>query len=183
MARPRVAGDHCRHDPDRACARDEHVLTEHRERERGVDRVAERVEDGGHIEVDSGLVAPHVRGRQRDVLGERARVVHADAVGAGALNPPARHTVAAATTDEMALAAHEVALGEILHVRAERDDLADELVTDHEWRRHILLSPAVPLVDVQVGPADPGPQHADEHLVPPDRRVGDFLQREPRLGA
>ncbi len=52
-ARAGVAHDRGRHEADRPGAGDQHVLAEDRERERGVDRVAERVEDRGHVVVDA----------------------------------------------------------------------------------------------------------------------------------
>ena len=48
----RVPHDRRGHDADRPGAGDEDVLAEHRERQRGVDGVAERVEDRGHVGVD-----------------------------------------------------------------------------------------------------------------------------------
>ena len=69
---PGVARDRGRHQPDRPGAGDQHVLAEDRERERRVDRVAERVEDRGDVLVDARPVVPDVGHRQDDVLGERA---------------------------------------------------------------------------------------------------------------
>ena len=43
-----------------------------------------------------------------------------------------------------------------VHVGADLDDLADELVPDHHRHRDRLLRPGVPVVDVQVGAADAG---------------------------
>ena len=71
--------------------------------------------------------------------------------------PPAGHAVAAAAADDVPLAADEVARLEVGDVRADLDDLADELVADDERHRDRLLRPGVPLVDVEVGAADPGP--------------------------
>ena len=74
---------------------DQHVLAEHRERERRVDRVAERIEDRRHVGVDARPVVPHVGHRQRDVLGERAVAVHAQADRVRAQVAAAREAVAA----------------------------------------------------------------------------------------
>ncbi len=75
----RVARDGRGHQPDRAGAADQHVLAEDREGERGVDRVAERVEDRGDLLVDARPVVPDVGHRQRDVLGERPVAPDAEA--------------------------------------------------------------------------------------------------------
>src|SRR5438445_677052 len=47
---------------------------------------------------------------------------------------------------------------------ADRDDLAGELVTDHERRLEAPLRPRVPVGDVQVGAAHARMSHGDEHL-------------------
>ena len=129
-----------------------------------------------------GPVVPDVGHRQRDVLGERARPLHAEPDRVRAEVPPAGHAVAAAAADDVPLAADDVARVEVAHVRADLDDLADELVPDHERHRDRLLRPGVPRVDVQVGAADAGLAHADQDVVDPDLRLGHVLEPEPRLG-
>ncbi len=78
------------HDADGARAGDQHVFAEHGERERGVDGVAERIEDGGDVEIDAFVVTPDVGHRQRDVFGESAGAVDADALGVRAEMAAAR---------------------------------------------------------------------------------------------
>ena len=56
--------------------------------------------------------------------------VDADALGVRAQVAPAGQAVAAAAADDVALAADDVARREVLDVRADLDDLADELVPD-----------------------------------------------------
>ena len=90
-------------------AGDQHVLAQHGERERGVHGVAERVEDRGDVAVDAVVVVPDVGHRQREVLGERARAVDADALRVLAQVPPAGEAVAAAAADDVPLAADDVA--------------------------------------------------------------------------
>ena len=184
MAGAGVADDRGRHAADRAGAGDQHVLAEHVEGERGVDGVPERVEDRGDLLVDARPVVPDVRHRQRDELGERARPVDAEADRVRAEVAPPGHAVAAAAADDVALAADEVADGEVAHVRAERDDLADELVPDDHRHGDRLRRPVVPLVDVEVGAADARLVHPDQDVVDPDLGLGDVLEPEPlgRLG-
>ena len=160
--------------------RDQHVLAEDREGERGVDRVAERVEDRGDLLVDARPVVPDVGHRQGDVLGERAVPPDAEADGVRAQVPPAREAVAAAAADDVALAADEVAGVEVHDVAADLDDLADELVADDQRRMDGLRRPGVPRLDVQVRPADPRLVDADQDVVDPDRRLRDLAQDEPR---
>ena len=71
---------------------------------------------------------------------------------------------------------------EVAHVRADVDDLADELVPDHHRHRDRLLRPVVPAVDVQVGAADPRLADADQDVVDADLRLRDVLEPEARLG-
>ena len=52
MARADVARDRRRHDADRPGAGDQHVLADEIERQRGVDGVAERIEDRAELVVD-----------------------------------------------------------------------------------------------------------------------------------
>ena len=108
--------------------------------------------------------------------------LHAEPDRVGAQVPPPGHAVAAAAADDVPLAADDVARVEVAHVRADLDDLADELVPDHERHRDRLLRPGVPRVDVEVGAADPGLPHPDQHVVDPDLRLRDILEPEPRLG-
>ena len=169
-----VPDDRRRHQPDRPGARDQHVLTEHRELQGRVHRVAERVEDRRDVSIDRTFVMPHVGHRKRDVLGERARPVHADPLRERAEVASPRHAVPAPAADDVAFPAHEVALAEVAHVGADLGDLADELVPDDQRQRHVLLGPLVPVVDVEVGPADPGSVHADQDVVDPDLGLRDL---------
>ena len=153
------------HQPDRAGAGDEDVLAEDRERERGVHRVAERVEHRRHVEVDVALVLPDVAGRYDEVLGERAGPGQPDAVGVRAQVASTGPAVAAAAAHDVALGADQIAHGHLGDLRAELDDLADELVADHHRHRHVLGGPLIPRVDVQVGAADSGAEHPDEYLT------------------
>ena len=176
-----VPGHDRRHEADRAGAGDENVLAQDRERQGGVHGVAEGVEDGGDVEVDARLVPPDVRGGQRDVLGEGARAVDPHSLRVRALNPPAGHAVAATAADQVALAAHEVARTQFLHVGPDIHDLAGELVADNQRHRHVRLRPAVPVIDVQVRAADTGSEHTDQNVVAAQRRDRHVLKPEARL--
>ena len=99
---------------------------------------------GRHVEVDAGQVTPHVHGRQGDVLGESAREIDPDTLGPGTLHAPAGNAVAAAPADQMTFAAHEVAYLEVVDVRAELDDLADELMADDERDGDVSPAPTRP---------------------------------------
>jgi hypothetical protein len=81
----------------------------------------------------------------------------------------------------MPFSAHQVTDCEFLHVWAELDDLADELVADQKGWLDVRLSPGVPRLYVEVSPADTGPQDADQHVVPADWRNGHFGQHQTGL--
>jgi hypothetical protein len=90
-------------------------------------------------------------------------------------NAPGK-AVAATTADHVAFTADQVAGEEVRHIGAHLYDLADELVADGHGHGDGLLRPRVPLVDVDVGAANSGAQHADQHVVDTDLRNVDLLQ-------
>ena len=163
-------------------AGDQHVLAQHVELKGRVDGVAERVEDRLHVAGDVRVVDPDVGHRQRQVLGERAGAVDADALGVLAQVPPAGQAVAAPAADHVPLAADDLADVEVLDVRADLDDLAHELVADHHRHGDRLLRPGVPRLDVHVGAADPGAQHLDQHVVDADPGHRHLIEPEAGLG-
>src|SRR5207244_8015804 len=110
------------------------------------------------------------------VLGEGAGAVDADALGVFAQVATAGQAVAAVPADDVPLAADDLTGAEILDARADLDDPADELVADHERHRDGLLRPGIPVVDVQVGAADAGTQHLDQHVVHADPGNRDLVQ-------
>ncbi len=55
-----VTGYGCRHDADGACSGDEDVFAEDGKGERGVNGIAEGIEDGGDLVVDAWCVLPDV---------------------------------------------------------------------------------------------------------------------------
>ena len=94
--------------------------------------------------------------------------------------PPAGEAIAAAAADDVPLAADHIAGKKVGHIRADFDDLADELMPDDHRHGNRLLGPGVPFVDVQIGAADAGPIDADQHVVDADRRHGHFFEPQAR---
>jgi hypothetical protein len=158
------AGD----DADRAGAGDQHVLADQVELERAVRGVAVRIEESGELGRNLVRDRPQVRGRHRDVLGERAGAVDADADRVRTQVLLAGAAVAADAADDMAFGRDALPQCIPAHARTHVDDAADELVADDQTRLDHALRPLVPLVDVQVGAADRGLFELDEHLVRPD---------------
>ncbi|MNN71143.1 hypothetical protein D3C81_1870500 [compost metagenome] len=52
-----------------------------------------------------------------------------------------------------------------IHVLADGDDLAGELVAGDHRHGHVLLGPLVPVPNVDVGAADGGAVHLDQHVL------------------
>src|SRR5690606_15927449 len=82
--------------------------------------------------------------------------------------PASGEAVAALAAHQVPLAADPVADRDVGDVPAGLDDLADELVPEDQRGGDRLPRPAVPRPDVQVGAADPGAQHLDEHVAGSD---------------
>src|SRR5690606_8082820 len=80
--------------------------------------------------------------------------------------------VAAGSADDVPLTGHPVTDGDVAHERADLHDLAVELVAGDERGDHGRRGPIVPAADVQVGSADAGTQHPDDHVS----RVGDRIR-------
>ena len=102
-------GDQRAHDADRAGAGDQHVLADEVEGERGVHGIAEGVEDRGDLVGDVVGDGDDVGLGDRDVLGEGAGAVDADAVGVAAEVAAAGAAVAAGAADDVALAGDALA--------------------------------------------------------------------------
>ena len=96
---------------------------------------------------------------------------------------PAGETIAAMPADDVAFRRDELAFLEIGHRAADLIDHADEFMADDQRHRDGLLRPRIPVINVNVGPADRGFLHANAHLVRPDFRHRHFLHFQSRLGA
>ena len=170
-----------RHDSDRARAGDHHVLAQNRERQGGMDGIAERIEDRGDVQIDVFLVTPKVGHRHRDVIGERARPIHADALDVRAQMPPPGQAVAAAAADHVAFAAHQIARAEIADVGAHCHDLAHKFMADRHRHGDGALRPLVPVVDMNIGAADARALYTDQNIVDADFRFANLFEPQARL--
>ena len=127
--------------------------------------VAKRIKNGGDFLVDSRIVSPDIGHGQGNELSEGAGTIDSDAFCRSAEMTPAREAVSASAAYDVAFAAHDVAWIEVADIRADLDNLADELVTDDHGLRNGLLRPVIPLVNVHVRPADTGITDADQDVV------------------
>ena len=107
-ARARMSRHRRSHEADGTSAGDQHVFTQHGERERGVDRVAERIENAGDLEIHMRRVHPEIAHGHRDALGEGAGTIHAYAAGVSTQVTAARQAVPAVAAHDVALAADDL---------------------------------------------------------------------------
>src|SRR5437660_5474098 len=95
---------------------------------------------------------------------------------------PARQAIAAASANDMTLAAHCLARKKILHIRADLDDLSNKLMADHHRHRDRFPSPVVPLINVRVRTANAGAIDVYQHVIQSNRWLGRFFKPEPGFG-
>ncbi len=183
MARARMLRHRRGHNSDRTSAGNKHVLTKHGEGERGVDGVAERIEDACDFRVHSIPVHPHVGHGERNVFGEGARPIDSDAAGVRAKVTAAGEAVAASPANDVAFAADDLARKEVGDIGANGDNFAHELMANRHGHRNGAARPIVPVQDVDVGAADGGSIHADQNVVDADLRDGNFFEPEAGLWA
>jgi hypothetical protein len=90
--------------------------------------------------------------------------------------PSASQAIATPTTDHVSFPRNDFSGEEILDVRTNFHDLTNEFVTDHHRYGNRLLCPGIPIVNVQIGSADPRFLHTDQAVVDTDFWEGDVLQ-------
>ena len=153
------------HDPDRPRPRHQHILTQHRKRQRRMHRIAKRIEDRRYLRRDSRSMVPDIRHRQDHILGKRPIPVYSDTLRVGAKMPASRQAVPASSANYMPLTADQLSGMHIRHIRAHLHHLTHELMADHQPLRNGRARPCIPFIDMQVGPADAGIEHLDLHIV------------------
>ena len=182
MPRSRMPHHRDGHQADWPGPSDEHVFTEHIEAQGRVHRVAQRIEDRGDIPVDIGGVVPDVGHRQGEILGKGAWPIDPHALRRLAKMAPAGEAVAAAAAHHMPLPRHDVAGKEVVDICADRHDLTDEFVPHGHRHGDRFLGPGIPVVDVEIGAADPGAIDLDQHVVDADLRHRHLVEPQPRPG-
>ena len=182
MAGSRIFSNRYRHDANGSRAGDQHVFTDQIERKGRVRRVAQRVENRRHVVADRHRQFEHIEGGYRQVFGERARPVDADADRIHAQMPAAGPAVATDATGDVSFSRDPVTDFEAFDLAAALDDLAAEFMADVHRHRDRVLRPLVPLEDVDVGTADRGPPNLDQHVVVADLRHSDVFHPYAALG-
>jgi hypothetical protein len=163
-------GHRDRHQPDRAAAGDQHGLPRNRPGKNRVHRVAQRIENRAVTLGNRRIKFPDVRRGNLHEFRERAVLIDPD-------DPQILANVRLAQSALMAMAAVDV------HLRADKIagldrgnflahalHVAAKLMSQRHRRLDPPLRPAIPAVDVQIGPADGRRLHPHEHVRRPDRR-------------
>ena len=145
-----------------------------------MDRVAERIEDGRNLPIDSGIMTPDVAHRERDVFGESSGTVHAHTSSVSTEMTPACQTISTAAADYVSFATDNFAGVKVVHIGSDRDDFADELVPNRHGNRNSRARPFVPLVNVNVSTANSGMSDANQNVIYADDGFGYVL--EPQAG-
>src|SRR5438105_3236032 len=123
---------------------------------------------------------PDISHRDRNIFGESAGAVDADALRVLAEVPASGQAIAASAAHDVTLGADHFTREEILYIGADLSDLADKLVPDDHRRGDGALGPIVPFVNVQVGAANPGAVHMNEDVVDSGLRLGNLFEPEAR---
>lgn len=76
----------------------------------------------------------------------------------------------------------DVAGVEVLHVRADFDDLAHELMADDHRDRDRLLGPGVPFINMDVRAANARAQYLNQHVIGPTLGDRHFAQPKTCFG-
>ncbi len=169
------------HDANWTGPRNQHVFAEHRKRQRGMHGISERIEDRGHIQVHAFVMPPDVCHRNSDIVRECTRTVDAHAQRVCAQVPPASQAVPATAAGDVSLTAHDIAGMEVVYIGACLHNSANELVPNRHGHRNGALGPFIPVVDVQIGPANPRAQNFDQDIIDTDLRLGNVFEPQSWL--
>ncbi len=180
VTRTCVFSDRRRHDTDRAGTGDEHVFAKDFERQGSVHGVAERIEYRRDIEIDVFVVFPDIRVRHGHVFGKTAVGIDAVAERIRTFVTTARETITTTPAYQMAFDTDDVADVEVVDVRANFDDLADEFVPQDRRNLDRRLRPRVPVIDMNIRAANAGLRHLNQHIVDADGWFGNVF--EPQTG-
>src|ERR1700728_4098781 len=143
-----------------------------------MDSVAKRIEDGGDLQVNPGMVPPDVGHGQRDQLGKGSCAIDPDALCRCTKMPSAGSSVRAPATDDVTLSTDDVPGMKIVDVGADGDDLSYKLMADGHGYLDRPLCPFIPLEDVDVRSTDSGLKHTNQDVINPDRWFGNVFEPE-----
>ena len=140
------------------------------------------IEDRRDLARNWARVLPDVHHRQDDIFSESACPVHAHAQCMRAKMAASGETIAATATDDVTFAAYQLADLQVGDVRSHGDNLADELMADGQTHGDGCARPCIPLINMQIGPADAGVEDPNLHVIDAHLGLRHILQPEAALG-
>src|SRR5215469_5236644 len=138
--------------------------------------VAERIKNCCDFAIDVGIEPPDVGHRQNDVLGKSARPVYSHSLRVGTQVATPGEAVPAAAANHVALAADQFSRMKVRYVRPDFDNFTDKFVPDDERNLYGFLRPVVPVVDVEIGSANPGLENTNLDVVNTNFRLLHIFQ-------
>ncbi len=165
-----LLADRRRHGANETCASDEDVLTHEIPGESGMGGVAQGIENGGNLHGHILVDADDVALRNGQVLSEATGAVDANAHGVRAEVEESFAAVAAMTADDMPLAGDHITRLVLGYGRAHALNDTAEFMPYVHADRNGLLSPGIPVPDVEVCAADGGFVNFDKYIIGTDFR-------------
>ena len=158
------------HNTYRTCTRNQHIFAHQIERQRGMHGVTEGIKNGSQIIGDIVGDFESVERRNHQILGEAARTVNADADRVAAQMGTTATTVATVTAGDMAFARNAIADFEAFHFLTNTYHFTDIFMAYDHRHRDGFLRPLIPVIDVNVSPADGCFTDFNQQIVMPEFR-------------
>src|SRR4030095_11430292 len=109
---------------------------------------------GKHVQWDRGIRVPAIVLWNRHKFRPCTGTIHTHALCIGAKMTPPRQAIATMSTRYVSFPHHEIALGKSFYMIAHVVDNADKLMANSHRNGYRFLRPLVPVVNVNIGPAD-----------------------------
>ncbi len=132
-----------------------------------MDGIAKVLLEAGDLQGHLRRVQPQVFRRHDDVVGPAAVAIHADNLRVLAKVRPAGAAGCAGVADDVALCRNIVPDLDLIHHLSNLDHMPAKFVPHDHRRLDAALRPRIPLVDVQVRPADGRGCNLDQHFPRP----------------
>src|SRR5690349_245651 len=94
---------------------------------------------------------------------------------------PSSQAIPATSASDVPFPAHDIAGVEIVYVGPRFHDFANELVPNRHGYRNSALGPFIPVIDVQISPANARPQDFDQNIIDADLGFGNVFEPKSRL--
>src|SRR5215471_17220211 len=145
--------------------------------------VSKWIENRGRIAIDTRIMPPQVRHRQRNEFRETTWPVHTNTGGVCTQMPHSSHTVSAPAANDVPFPGDKFTRMKVIHVGADFDDLSYKLMPNDHRHRNGLFRPVVPVEDMNVCAADTCAQNMYQHIINANAGFGNILKPKPRFGS